>query len=138
MGGAGEAGANGGPPGDLYIVVYVSEDSRFERRQNDLLCSQKIPFTTAALGGEVSVETIDGSATLKIPAGTQNGTTFRIKGRGMPSVGGNGSRGNHCVTVTIDVPSKLSKEQREKLQEFEKLCAQKGGGFFQKLKEKFE
>ncbi|MDR3144028.1 MAG: molecular chaperone DnaJ [Puniceicoccales bacterium] len=138
MRGAGEAGTNGGATGDLYVVVYVSEDKRFERHQNDLHCSQKISFTTAALGGEISVETIDGSANLKIPAGTQSGTTFRMKGYGMPLMNGNGSRGSQCVKVLIDVPTKLSKEQREKLLEFEKLCAQKGGGFFQKLREKFE
>ncbi|MDR2778671.1 MAG: molecular chaperone DnaJ [Puniceicoccales bacterium] len=136
--GMGEAGPNGGPHGDLYVAICVIEDKRFERHEDDLYCTQKIPFTTAALGGEIETETIDGQANLKIPAGTQSETMFRIKGQGMPSLNHPGARGNQYVKVIIDVPTKLSREQKEKLQEFEKLYNVKGGGFFQRFKEKFE
>lgn len=135
---AGEAGSNGGQNGDLYICVYISDDKRFERHDSDLYCTQKIPFVIAALGGEIEVETIDGRANLKIPAGTQSDTTFRIKGYGMPEMNCNGRRGNQYVKVTIDVPTKLTKVQKEKLQEFNKACETGTGGFFQKLKERFE
>jgi molecular chaperone DnaJ len=138
MEGMGEAGTNGGPSGDLYVAIYVSEDDRFERDENDLRCVRKIPFTTATLGGEMEIETIDGHANLKIPAGTQSGTVFRMKGYGMPVLRRQGVRGNQCVKVVIDIPTKLSKAQKEKLQEFEKLCTEKDGGFFQRLRERFE
>ncbi|MDR1232981.1 MAG: molecular chaperone DnaJ [Puniceicoccales bacterium] len=138
MKGMGEAGANGGPNGDLYVAIYIMENKRFERHENDLYCAQKIPFTTAALGGEIEVETIDGQANLKIPAGTQSETMFRVKGHGMPDLNRPGNRGNQYVKIAIDVPTKLSREQKEKLQEFEKLCNIKSGGFFQRFKERFE
>ncbi|MDR2603470.1 MAG: molecular chaperone DnaJ [Puniceicoccales bacterium] len=134
----GEAGANGGPNGDLYVAIYITENKRFERHERDLYCAKKISFTTAVLGGEIEVETIDGQANLKIPAGTQAETMFRIKGQGMPDLNHPGNRGNQYVKITIDVPTKLSREQKEKLQEFEKLCNIKSGGFFQRFKEKFE
>lgn len=138
MRGAGEAGLNGGPSGDLYIVIYIKDDDRFEREGDDLYCVQQIPFTTAALGGEVSVQTISGQANLKIPAGTQSGTTFRMKGYGMPVCNSNGSRGNQYIKVVIEVPKKLTKEQKEKLVEFEKALGKGPGSFFQRLKERFE
>ncbi|MDR1595349.1 MAG: molecular chaperone DnaJ [Puniceicoccales bacterium] len=138
MGGAGEAGTNGGASGDLYIITAIEEDSRFDRRDEDLFCTQKISFTTAALGGEITVETIDGRATLKIPPGTQSETSFRMKGHGMPSLKYHGVRGSQYVKVMVDVPTKLSKEQKEKLLEFENLSGKDSGGFFQKLKKKFE
>lgn len=138
MGGAGEAGTNGGPSGDLYVATYVEEDSRFVRQGDDLHCTQKISFVTAALGGEIQIETIDGHANLKIPPGTQPGTNFRIRGHGMPILNQRGARGNQYVKITIDVPTKLSKEEKEKLQEFENLHRSGGGGFFQKLKRRFE
>ncbi|MDR1401916.1 MAG: molecular chaperone DnaJ [Puniceicoccales bacterium] len=138
MSGAGEAGTNGAPSGDLYAVIYIEEDGRFERHEDNLYCVQKIPFATAALGGEVEVAAIDGHANLKIPAGTQSETSFRMKGYGMPILNHPGSRGNQYVKVTIDVPTKLTGEQREKLQEFEKSCSGKDEGFFQKFKKKFE
>ncbi|MDR1413347.1 MAG: molecular chaperone DnaJ [Puniceicoccales bacterium] len=138
MSGAGEAGTNGAPSGDLYVAIHIERDKRFERHEDDLYCAQKIPFATAALGGEIAVATIDGHANLKIPAGTQSETSFRMKGYGMPSLNHPASRGNQYVKVVVDVPTKLTKEQREKLQEFERLCNQKEEGFFGKLKKKFE
>jgi molecular chaperone DnaJ len=137
MRGAGDAGPNGAPSGDLYIAVTIAEHGRFVRDGDDLYCTRGIPFSTAALGGDVAMDTIDGHATLRIPAGTQSGTAFRLKGRGMPILNSKGSRGNQYVKVTIDVPTKLSKEQKQKLQEFEKLCAEGDGGFFKKFKERF-
>jgi molecular chaperone DnaJ len=138
MRGAGEAGTNGGPSGDLYVAIYISDDDRFERRENDLYCVQKIPFVTAVLGGEIEAETIDGHAKLKIPAGTQCGMTFRIREHGMPDMNHSGNRGDMYVKIAIDVPTKLTKDQKEKLQEFAKLCNVRSAGFFQKLREKFE
>ncbi len=138
MRGSGDAGTHGGPSGDLYVGIYVSDDKNFERRDDDLYCSQKIPFVMAALGGEVDVATIDGHATLKIPAGTQSDTVFRMKGHGMPVLNEGSRRGNQYVKVIIDVPTKLSKDQKEKLREFDRLSSKHSDGFFQKLKEKFE
>ena len=96
---------------------------------------EKISYPIAALGGEISIETIDGAANLKIPAGTQSDTIFRVKGQGMPVLNRPGRRGDQYVKVIIDVPKKLSKLQREKLEEFAQACGTPKG-FFQKLKEK--
>jgi molecular chaperone DnaJ len=138
MRGAGEAGIKGGRSGDLYVAVYIEEDNRFKRNGVDLHCEQKIPFVTAVFGGDVKIETIDGFANLKIPAGTQCNTVLRLKEQGMPFMNSTTARGDQCVKILIDVPTKLQKEQKEKLQEFAKLCNLKTSGFFQKLKEKFE
>ncbi|MDR0595306.1 MAG: molecular chaperone DnaJ [Puniceicoccales bacterium] len=138
LSGYGEAGQNGGPTGDLYVVVNVADDRLFERHEDDLYCSQKIPFVIAALGGEVEVVTIDGKCSLKIPEGTQCGAVLRLKNQGMPHVNG-GSRGSQYVHVDIDVPKSLNKDQREALENFAKslgVTVNKQAGFFQKLKDK--
>ena len=88
--GEGEAGTLGGPAGDLYVVIYVHEHEFFQRDGNDLHCTVPVPFTTLALGGEIKVPGIDGDETVKIPEGTQTGTTFRLRGKGMPDVSGRG------------------------------------------------
>ncbi|HVM61815.1 MAG TPA: molecular chaperone DnaJ [Verrucomicrobiae bacterium] len=115
--GNGEAGIHGGPAGDLYVVVRVREHEIFARHGDDLLCEVPISFPMAALGGEIEVPTLTGAARLKIPAGTQAGTLFRLRGKGLPNVHGHG-HGDQHVRVIVEVPSRLSRAQREKLEEF--------------------
>ncbi|MFM8364449.1 MAG: molecular chaperone DnaJ [Verrucomicrobiota bacterium] len=119
--GGGEAGLRGGPPGDLYVVVHIKEHEVFTRNGMDLNCEVPIPFTTAALGGEIRVPTLDGAVSLKIPPGTQSGSTFRIRGLGMPALQGPG-KGDILTYVQVEVPSRLNHEQREVLQKFAELC----------------
>ena len=124
----GEAGEKGAAQGDLYIVVHVAEHETFERHGNDIYVKIPIPFAIAALSGEVEIPTLDGKATLKIPAGTQSNTVFRMKGKGIPHLHGSGV-GNENVEVIIEVPEKLTKKQKELLQEFEKENKSKKGFF---------
>jgi molecular chaperone DnaJ len=112
IGGAGHAGEPGGRPGDLYVLVTVAEDERFERRGEDLIHVLKVPATLAMVGGRLQVPTIDGEREIKIPAGAQPGHSERLKGLGLPSLR-NGRRGSQYVLVDIVIPSKLSKQQRE-------------------------
>jgi molecular chaperone DnaJ len=114
----GEAGYFGGPPGDLYIVLHVKEHPFFEREGNDLRCVIPISFSQAALGTEIKVPTIDGEHLLKVPDGTQSGTTFRVRNKGVPVLNGHG-KGDLFVEVRVQVPTKLNKRQRELLQEFD-------------------
>lgn len=114
--GEGEAGRFGGPPGDLYIVLHVRQHRIFERDGNDLHCSIPISFPQAALGTEITIDTLDGSAKLKIPEGTQSGQQFRIRGRGVPFLNEHG-RGDLIVQVVVRTPTKLTKAQKEKLHE---------------------
>jgi len=119
--GHGEAGTRGGPHGDLYVVVHVRPHDLFVRQDDDLLCEIPIGFSTAALGGEIDVPTLQGAARLKIPPGTQNGTLFRLHNQGMPNVHGRG-KGDLLVRVIVEVPTKLSRQLREKLEEFAALA----------------
>ncbi len=140
LAGYGEAGQNGGPTGDLYIAIIIAENKTFERHEDDLYCTQNIPFVIAALGGEIEVDTIDGKCALKVPAGTQSGAVLRMKGQGMVHMNTK-TRGNQYVRIAIDVPKRLTKEQRESLEKFAAssgLSVDKQTGFFQKLREKFE
>jgi molecular chaperone DnaJ len=118
--GHGEAGVRGGPPGDLYVVVHVRPHDIFVREGDDLQCDVPIDFVTAALGGEIDVPTLAGMARLKIPPGTQPHTQFRLRGKGLPNVHGHG-HGDEIVRITVEIPSRLSRAQREKLEEFAKL-----------------
>jgi molecular chaperone DnaJ len=120
-GGNGEAGIHGGPSGDLYVVLHVRPHEIFGRDEDDLMCEVPISFVTAALGGELKVPTLTGSASIKIPAGTQSGTTFRLKGRGVKNLQGYGT-GDLNVKVNVEVPARLNKTQKAKLQEFAELC----------------
>jgi len=124
--GEGEAGQKGADYGDLYIIIHMKEHELFERQGDDLFMKAKVPFAIAALGGEIEVKTIDGSATLKIPAGTQSNTVFRMRGKGIPYLHGIG-HGDQLVEVIIDVPDKLSKKQKELLKEFDRESAVKKG-----------
>ena len=116
--GYGEGGLHGGPPGDLYVVLHVKEHPFFEREGNDLHCVIPISFTQAALGAEITVPTLEGEHVLKVPDGTQSGTTLRIRGKGVPVLNGHG-KGDLFVEVRVHTPGKLNKRQRELLQEFE-------------------
>ena len=116
--GGGEAGAFGGPAGDLYLVLHVKEHPFFIREGNDLHCAVPLSITQAAMGAEIKVPTLDGEHALKIPDGTQPGTTFRIRNKGMPVLNGHG-KGDLYVEVRVQIPSKLSKRQKELLQELE-------------------
>jgi molecular chaperone DnaJ len=112
----GEAGPGGGPAGDLYVVVHVQEHPFFQRDGNDLHCEIPLHFPTLALGGEIRIPTLDGSEAFTIPSGTETGTTFRVRGRGMPDVSGRG-RGDLMVTVRVSTPKKLTKEQKKLLEQ---------------------
>jgi molecular chaperone DnaJ len=114
--GEGEAGTNGGPSGDLYVVIHVAEHEQFERQGNNLYEAVPITFTQAALGSELMVKTLDGEEKLKIPMGTQTGTVFRLKGKGMPQLGGRG-KGDLFVSVTVMTPTSLTREQRRLLEQ---------------------
>lgn len=121
IGSEGESGVNGGPSGDLYVFIHVKEHEAFERQGSNLYTSVPISFAQAALGSEIEVRTLEGTDTLKVPAGTQTGTVFRVKGEGMPALGGRG-KGDLFVAVTLVTPKSLTKEQRkllEKLAEVE-------------------
>jgi molecular chaperone DnaJ len=135
--GNGEAGQRGGSAGDLYVVLHVAEHDVFKRDGDDLHCSVPVSFTQAALGADVDVPTLTGKAQIRIPAGTQTGTTFRLKGRGVKNVQGY-AQGDLLVTVTVEVPTKLNAAQRAKLEEFAHLCDDsvhpQGRGFFEKAK----
>ncbi|MGF1450789.1 MAG: molecular chaperone DnaJ [Opitutales bacterium] len=138
--GNGEAGMAGGTPGDLFIVLHVKDHEIFERQDKNLFCLIPIKFTVAALGGAIEVPTLDGRANLKIPAGTQSGTTFRLRGKGMPDLRG-GPPGDQLVRVEIEVPKKLSGKQRESLEHFAEACGDADNpvaeSFFEKAKKWF-
>ena len=116
----GEAGLNGGPTGDLYIVIHVAEHEMFERQGVNLYASVPVSFAQAALGAEIEVKTLDGEQSLKIPAGTQTGTVFRLKEQGMPNLGGRG-KGDMFVAVTLVTPKNLTKEQRKILEQLAEI-----------------
>jgi molecular chaperone DnaJ len=111
--GEGEVGFNGGPPGDLFLVIQVKDHPVFKRDEGDLHRKTVLAFPMAALGGSIEVETlIDGVEKLEIPAGTQPGKVFRLRGKGMPRLRGGRGRGDLFVHVTIDVPTRLTEKQR--------------------------
>ncbi len=115
--GNGDAGLRGGQPGDLYVFLHVQRHDIFEREENDLFCEVPLPFVTAALGGELEVPTLDGKSSIKIPAGTQGGTTFRLRNRGIKDLR-SGGKGDLHVEVQVEVPTKLNSDQKDKLKEF--------------------
>lgn len=116
----GEPGTLGGPQGDLYVYIYVRPHKIFERRHNDVISEINISFAQAALGATVKIKTLDGDVDLKIPAGTQTGTAFRIRGRGIPYLRDSKHRGNHHVVVNIVTPKDLTDKQKELLVSFAK------------------
>lgn len=138
--GGGEAGPRGGTRGDLYVVIHIKEHDVFVRDGMDLRCEVPLPFTTAALGGEIRVPTLEGSVNLKIPAGTQGGAVFRIRGHGMPALQST-ARGDILTQVQVEVPTRLNHEQREALEKFAELCGSENTpihkSFYERFKELF-
>ncbi|MGA8481226.1 MAG: molecular chaperone DnaJ [Chthoniobacterales bacterium] len=119
----GEAGVRGGPAGDLYVVIHVREHEIFTREEDDLYCEVPLSFATAALGGEITVPTLQGKATLKVPAGTQSNTQFRLRGHGIVNIDSK-AKGDLRVRVLVEVPTRLNSEQRRKLEEFAESCGE--------------
>lgn len=138
--GEGEAGPMGGAPGDLYILLQVREHPLFKRQDNTVICDIPISFPQAALGTEIEVPTLEGKIKLKVPAGTQSGNVFRLRGKGIVNLN-NGGRGDQLVRVAVETPRKLTVRQRELLEEFARLDGADvhpmSKGFFEKVKELF-
>jgi molecular chaperone DnaJ len=138
--GNGEAGSAGGSAGDLYIVITVKEHELFERQGDNLFCEIPIKFTLATLGGVIEVPTLFGKASLKIPPGTQSGTTFRLRDKGMPNLRG-GRQGDQLVRVHVEVPASLTAEQRKILEDFARVSGDAAEPtsrtFFEKAKKFF-
>jgi len=138
--GEGESGRFGGPAGDLYVVLSVKAHKFYEREEDDLHCVMPISFPQAALGTELEIETLDGPATLKIPEGTQNGRQFKLRGKGVPHLNSHG-KGDLVVEVRVTTPAKLTREQRELLQQLDATLAVENTptnrGLFDKMKEMF-
>jgi molecular chaperone DnaJ len=126
LSGEGEAGVNGGPSGDLYVVIHIQPHSVFQRDHNDLHCEMPISFTAAALGGEIEIPTLDGYAKIKIPAETQSGKVFRLRGKGIRGVRSS-TQGDLLCHVVLETPVNLTSRQKELLVELEALT-QKGAG----------
>ena len=137
--GQGSAGKNGGPAGDLLITIAVRPHELFRREGTSVLCEAPITFAQAVLGAELEIPTIDGKVKYDLPEGTQSGSTFRLKGKGIPSLNGRG-RGDQYVTVYIETPRNLNHEQKEALKKFAETMGddnyQERKGFFGKNKKK--
>ncbi len=141
LNGEGEAGISGGPPGDLYVVMSIKADQRFERDGVDLHYAAPVSFPQAALGAQIDVPTIDGNVEMTIPAGIQSGKVLRLRGKGVPSLQSSG-RGDQLVHVFVEVPTKLNARQRELLEELAEesggLGSQPSRSFLDKLRDVFE
>lgn len=139
--GQGNAGSNGGPSGDLLVMITVRPDPLFKRRDYDIYCDMPVSFRQAVCGDKLVVPTIDGNVEYNLPEGTQPGTTFRLRGKGVQKLNSRG-RGDQYVTVTVEVPKNLSKAQLDKLQEFDDLLTdkqtQKRKSFGDRIKEMFD
>jgi molecular chaperone DnaJ len=141
LSGEGEAGLRGGPAGDLYIFLSIKPHEFFQRDGADVFCRVPISMTTAALGGQIEVPTLDGTMSrVKVPEGTETGKQFRLKGKGMPVLRSNAA-GDLYIQVDVETPKNLSRKQRELLEEFEKLSAKETSpestGFFARMKDLF-
>ncbi len=139
--GEGEGGANGGPAGDLYVVLSVREHSFFKRQGDNLYCEIPVSLTQAALGAEIKVPTMDGEERLRIPEGTQSGTGFRFRGKGVVNINGLG-RGDQLVKVVVQTPTKLTRRQRELLESLDEELPSpsetvENEGFFEKVRDIF-
>jgi molecular chaperone DnaJ len=144
LAGEGEAGVNGGPPGDLYVQIHIKPHPVFQREHDDLHCEMPISIGTAALGGEIEVPTLDGIAQIQIPAGTQTGRTFRLRGKGIKGVRSRTPGDLYCHVV-VETPVNLTARQRELLEEFEAISRKdrarhtpRAKGWFDRVKEFFE
>ena len=139
--GNGDAGVRGGTAGDLYVFLHIRDHDIFERDGDDLFCEVPLPFSVAALGGELKVPTLLGQSSIKIPAGTQGGTVFRIRDKGIPALS-TGKKGDLNVRVQVEVPTRLNQEQQDKLRDFSESIGDGNSpmqeGFFQKAKRFFD
>ncbi len=137
--GQADAGKNGGPSGDVLVVTRVKKHKIFTRQGYDIMCDLPITFVEAALGAEVQVPTIDGKVTYNIPEGTQTGTVFRLRGKGVPKLHGGGTRGDQYVKINIEIPKNLSDKQKDILRQFgdtvEPTKYHERKSFFDKMKE---
>jgi len=129
--GEGDAGPNGGPSGDLYIFLRVKEDKQFRREGPEVYSDTSVSYVDAILGASIKVPVVDGDVTIKVPPGTQPGQVMRLKGNGAPRLGSPEQRGDHYVTLNIDIPKKLSKRETELMEELRELQEKNTGGFFQ-------
>jgi molecular chaperone DnaJ len=138
--GNGEAGIRGGAAGDLYVVIHIKEHPIFQREDDNLYCEVPISFTLAALGGEIPVPTLEGKANLKVPAGTQSGQVFKLRGKGVANVNAR-DQGDLFARLLVEVPTRLNSEQRQKLEEFASLCGEENTplhkSFFDRAREFF-
>merc|ERR1712194_237686 len=139
--GEGDAGPNGGPPGDLYIFLRVKEDTNFRREGPEIYSEETISYLDAILGNSIKTPVVDGEVTIKVPPGTQPGQVMRLKGNGAPRLGNPEQRGDHYVTVKVDIPKDLSKEEEDLIAQLREIREQKaaatktgGGGFFNRNK----
>jgi molecular chaperone DnaJ len=144
LSGEGEPGVNGGPPGDLYVQVHIKPHVVFRRDHDDLHCEMPVSFATAALGGEIEIPTLDGAAKLRVPAETQSGKTFRLRGKGIKGVRSH-APGDLFCHVALETPVNLTERQRQLMKEFESISQQdsarhnpRAKGWFDKVKEFFE
>src|SRR5262249_45608601 len=140
LSGEGEPGLNGGHPGNLYVVVTVEDHPVFKREGDHVLSEESITIAQAILGSKIDVNTIKGKTSLKIPPGTQGASAFRLKGLGMPNVRGHGV-GDHIVKIHVQIPNKLTRKQRELIEEFGRLNGEKvepEEGIFDKVKNIFD
>jgi molecular chaperone DnaJ len=140
LSGEGELGSYGGPPGDLYVFLTVEDHALFKREGQNIVCDVPISFTQATLGTEIEVPTMSGGTKLKIPAGTQPGHVFKLRGKGFPHLRGAGT-GDQLCRIAVEVPSNLTSKQKELLQEFDRLNTEESSpltrGFFNKVKDLF-
>lgn len=138
--GNGDAGLRGGQPGDLYVFLHIKKHDVFERDGDDLFCEVPLPFAIAALGGELEVPTLEGKSSIKIPAGTQGGTTFRLRSRGIKDLR-SGGKGDLHVEIQVEVPTRLNSEQKDKLLAFSDSIGEENSpmqeSFFEKAKRFF-
>jgi molecular chaperone DnaJ len=138
MNGRGHAGVRGGHPGDLYILIHVNPHELFRRDGDDIVCRIPLTFSQAALGAEIEVPTLNGNHLIEIPAGTQSGKSFRLKGKGVPRLGRRG-QGDQIIEVAVEVPTKLNKEQQDLLKKFAEVSGEDlnslSPGFLRKLKQ---
>lgn len=139
--GQGEAGANGGPPGDLFVVFNVKPHEFFEREGDDIYCEMPLTFAQVALGDEIEVPTLTGKVKLKIPAGTQTGTNFRLRNKGVPNVHGRG-QGDQHVKIRVVTPKNLTEKEKDLLREFSQMSGgqpdEQNDSFFAKVKRAFK
>ena len=137
--GRGESGVRGGADGDLYVRIHVEPHDVFERRGNDLLCALEVPLTQAVLGAEIPVQTLDGAESVDLPAGAPHGTVLRVRGKGVPHLNG-GGRGDLLLHVSIDIPKKLTAEERTLIEQLaalrgESVKSGKGKGVFRRVRD---